>query len=139
MRLKDKVAVVTGGARGIGAGIARCLAAEGARLALIDIDGPSTAIAWPVMFSPSALVRKTTSLPMSSGDTALHLIEEDIPQLHVSILRNAHFHHRGQHFPSACPQISWTDRVDAAVLQRQLQRQALGERDHAGLRRRDLP
>jgi NAD(P)-dependent dehydrogenase (short-subunit alcohol dehydrogenase family) len=40
MRLRDKVAIVTGGARGIGAGIARCLATEGARLALIDIDGP---------------------------------------------------------------------------------------------------
>jgi NAD(P)-dependent dehydrogenase (short-subunit alcohol dehydrogenase family) len=40
MRLKDKVGIVTGGARGIGAGIARCLAAEGARTALVDIDGP---------------------------------------------------------------------------------------------------
>ena len=39
MRLKDQIAIVTGGARGIGAGIARCLAAEGARLALIDLDG----------------------------------------------------------------------------------------------------
>ena len=39
MRLRDQVAIVTGGARGIGAGIARCLAAEGARVGLIDLDG----------------------------------------------------------------------------------------------------
>jgi NAD(P)-dependent dehydrogenase (short-subunit alcohol dehydrogenase family) len=39
MRLEDRVAIVTGGARGIGAGIARCLANEGARVAVLDIDG----------------------------------------------------------------------------------------------------
>ncbi len=35
---KDKVALVTGGASGIGLGIARALAAEGAHLAIADVD-----------------------------------------------------------------------------------------------------
>ena len=39
MQLEDRVAIVTGGARGIGVGIARCLAAEGAKVALVDVDG----------------------------------------------------------------------------------------------------
>jgi NAD(P)-dependent dehydrogenase (short-subunit alcohol dehydrogenase family) len=43
MRLKDQVAIVTGGARGIGAGIARCLTDEGARVALLDVDGEEAA------------------------------------------------------------------------------------------------
>jgi NAD(P)-dependent dehydrogenase (short-subunit alcohol dehydrogenase family) len=39
MMLTDKVAAVTGGARGIGAGIGRAMADQGARVALLDLDG----------------------------------------------------------------------------------------------------
>jgi NAD(P)-dependent dehydrogenase (short-subunit alcohol dehydrogenase family) len=38
MKLKDKVAIVTGGANGIGYAIARRYVAEGARVAVADID-----------------------------------------------------------------------------------------------------
>ncbi|HUP90650.1 MAG TPA: glucose 1-dehydrogenase [Solimonas sp.] len=39
MQLKDKIAIVTGGARGIGAGICKCLVEAGARVAIVDLDG----------------------------------------------------------------------------------------------------
>jgi 2-hydroxycyclohexanecarboxyl-CoA dehydrogenase len=38
MRLQDRVAIVTGGASGIGAAIVRRFAAEGARVAVLDLD-----------------------------------------------------------------------------------------------------
>ena len=38
MRLKDKVAIVTGGAAGIGKGISLCLAREGADVVISDIN-----------------------------------------------------------------------------------------------------
>ena len=41
MRLKDRVAIVTGAARGIGAAYARALASEGAVVAVVDILDPS--------------------------------------------------------------------------------------------------
>jgi NAD(P)-dependent dehydrogenase (short-subunit alcohol dehydrogenase family) len=41
LRFKGKVALVTGAGRNIGATIARAFAAEGAAVALIDIDGPA--------------------------------------------------------------------------------------------------
>ncbi|MGH8722760.1 MAG: SDR family NAD(P)-dependent oxidoreductase, partial [Burkholderiales bacterium] len=43
MRLKDKVAIVTGSGSGFGAGIARRFAAEGARVIVNDINAPAGA------------------------------------------------------------------------------------------------
>lgn len=40
-RFESKVVIVTGGANGIGAACVRAFAAEGARVAILDIDGPS--------------------------------------------------------------------------------------------------
>lgn len=39
MRLKDKVAIVTGGASGIGKAMCKALAAEGASVVVVDLDG----------------------------------------------------------------------------------------------------
>src|SRR5215831_11910243 len=41
MRLKDKVAIVTGAAHGIGLAIARHFVAEGARVTIADVDAPA--------------------------------------------------------------------------------------------------
>src|SRR2546421_10426825 len=40
MKLKDQVAIVTGSGRNIGEEIAKLFAAEGARVAVVDIDEP---------------------------------------------------------------------------------------------------
>jgi len=49
VRFKDRVALVTGGGRGIGAATAQLLASEGAKVAVSDLDeGPAREVAGPI-------------------------------------------------------------------------------------------
>jgi NAD(P)-dependent dehydrogenase (short-subunit alcohol dehydrogenase family) len=73
MKLAGRVAIVTGGARGIGAGIARCLAAEGAAVGIVDLDGAeaektaATLGARALGGAADAIVEVTARIPRALG------------------------------------------------------------------------
>jgi 3-oxoacyl-[acyl-carrier protein] reductase len=75
-RLTDQVAIVTGGAQGVGRGIASVLAAEGARIVIADLDGTladSTAAAFRTQ-GLAALAVTTDVTDRASVDTMANLV-----------------------------------------------------------------
>ena len=77
--LQGKAAIVTGGARGIGAGIARVMGSQGARVAVLDLDGaeaektalgfriPGLALACDVAVEPDTNKAVTTAAERLGG------------------------------------------------------------------------
>jgi 3-oxoacyl-[acyl-carrier protein] reductase len=70
MRLKDRVAIVTGGARGIGRAIGEAFAAEGARVVLTDVDAVALETAG------RELKAFTTTADVSDGKAVRVMVEE---------------------------------------------------------------
>ena len=73
--LTDKVALITGGARGIGAGIARVMAGQGARVALLDRDGPEAEKTAAMLPAPGMAVACDVAIEADAGAAVSVVVE----------------------------------------------------------------
>jgi NAD(P)-dependent dehydrogenase (short-subunit alcohol dehydrogenase family) len=74
--LSGKVALVTGGASGIGAGIARVLASRGVRVAIGDLDARSAAAVAAGLAGGSGLGLRLDVTDRASASAAVNQVEE---------------------------------------------------------------
>ncbi len=77
MKLKDKVAIVAGGGQGIGEGIVRCLAEEGADVAVVDINSEN---ARKVADEVKAMGRKALAVvaDLTNDDEVKRAVQEPV-------------------------------------------------------------
>ena len=75
MRLKDKAAIVTGGAQGIGKNIAAAFVAEGAKVLIGDVNGDGAAKTAAELGGGGDSVRSVAA-DVSEPDTGTQLVEE---------------------------------------------------------------
>ena len=101
MRLKDRVALITGGARGIGYATAEVFIREGARVVVVDVDAEA------VKEAAGALGEKATGMVMdvtqrSSVEEGVKKIVEDLGSVDI-LVNNAGGPPPGAPRPAAAP------------------------------------
>jgi 3-oxoacyl-[acyl-carrier protein] reductase len=94
MRLKDKVALVTGGASGFGAGIVRRFAKEGAKIVILDLNGDAAqAVAAEAGGTALAIAGDVTK--RADIDSAVGTAMNAFKRLDI-VVNNAGWTHRNQ-------------------------------------------
>jgi 3-oxoacyl-[acyl-carrier protein] reductase len=95
MRLKDKVAVVTGAASGFGRGIAELFAAEGAKVIIADINGTAAAALADQIGKGSAVAATTDVTKRSNVDAMIAMAIDQFGGVDI-LVNNAGVTHKNQ-------------------------------------------